>query len=265
VLNKIVIKSKIERYNTPERITAQYLIKEMIKSGRKNDLILFDRGYPSAAFINYLYNNEIEFLIRLQKNHFSKVIDSNKEDQIVEIFYNGEAHKCRVLRFMLPSGEEEILITSLLDNKYSIKDFKKLYFLRLGIEIKYDVLKNKLEVENFTGLTKIAVEQDFYASIYLSNMAELAKKQSDAIIKKKNKNKNLKYEYQTNTNVLIGSLKDKFVLMLLETNIRKRHKIYKEIMRTISKSTVPIRPGRSNERKHRKVANKYKTNFKRGV
>lgn len=63
-----------------------------------------------------------------------------------------------------------------------IEDFKELYFKRWGIEIKYDELKNRLEIENFTGATKIAIEQDFYASIYLSNMIELARKDIDETV-----------------------------------------------------------------------------------
>jgi len=203
--------------------------------------------------------------MRLQKNHFTKVINPNKEDQIIEIQHEGKGYRSRVIRLILSSGEQEILITNLYDEKYLIKDFKELYFFRWGIETKYDVLKNKLEIEKFTGLTKISIEQDFYAHIYLSNMAELAKKQSDAKIKSKNSGKSLKYEYQTNTNVLIGSLKDKFILMMLENNIRKRHNMYNQIMKTISRSTVPIRPGRSNKRIRNNTTGKYKTNHKRCI
>jgi hypothetical protein len=50
-----------------------------------------------------------------------------------------------------------------------------MYFKRWGIEIKFDELKNRLQIENFTGDTKEKILQDFYASIYLSNMASLAK------------------------------------------------------------------------------------------
>jgi len=53
----------------------------------------------------------------------------------------------------------------------------------------------------FAAMTKIAIEQDFYASIYLSNMAELARQHSDNVIKAKNKGKELKHEYKTNLNV----------------------------------------------------------------
>ena len=54
--------------------------------------------------------------------------------------------------------------------------------MRWGIEIKYDELKNRLQIENFTGTTKIAIEQDFYATIYLSNMVEMARSRSDELI-----------------------------------------------------------------------------------
>ena len=121
----------------------------------------------------------------------------------------------------------------------------------------------QFELENFTGQTGIAVEQDFYATIYLSNLAELAKKQSDELILKNNENKDLKYRYQTNTNVLVGSLKDKLVLMMLEKSDRKRHKIFKQIINTISKSVTPVREGRSYKRKRRKVMGKYNPNHKR--
>lgn len=51
----------------------------------------------------------------------------------------------RLIRVDLPSGEIEILMTSLLDSQiYPAKIFKELYFLRWKIETFYDELKNKL-------------------------------------------------------------------------------------------------------------------------
>lgn len=117
---------------------------------------------------------------------------------------------------ILPSSIEEVLVTSLFDEKYTIADFKRLYFKRWGVKTTFDELKNKLEIENFTGTTKIAIDQDFYASIYLSNMVELAKQESDEIIETDNRKRNLKHEYKTNINILVGSLKDKLVIMMLE-------------------------------------------------
>lgn len=109
-----------------------------------------------------------------------------------------------------------------------IQDFKELYFKRWGVETKYDELKNRLEIENFTGTTKIAIEQDFYTSIYLSNMIELARKDSDEIAKVERENKEIKYEYKTNLNILIGNLKDKLIMMYLEESPKKEIKFIKK-------------------------------------
>lgn len=45
-----------------------------------------------------------------------------KEDQIISIKYNQKTYKLRVVRFLLTSGEEEILITSLcvIEEHYNI-------------------------------------------------------------------------------------------------------------------------------------------------
>jgi len=263
VQNKFVIKSKIDRYDCSERKMAKDLILEMKKGGEKQDLILFDRGYPSAEFIDFLFENKIDFVMRCQRNTFKAVTDAKNEDQIVKLKYKNKVYSVRVLRFILSSGEAEVLITSLLNSEFTVEDFRKLYFFRWGIEIKFDGLKNKLEIENFTGTTKIAIEQDFYASIYLSNMAELARQQSDEKVEKNHKDKEIKHQYKTNLNVLIGTLKDKFVLMLLEESKRKRNKIYNEIMKQISQSIVPIRSERHNERFKSKSLEKYKRNSKR--
>ena len=160
---------------------------------------------------------------------------------------------------------EEILITNLFDESLKIQDFKELYFKRWGVEIKYDELKNRLEIENFSGTTKIAIEQDFYASIYLSNMIELARKNSDDIVKSERENKTNKHEYKTNLNILIGSLKDKLVIMLLEPSPRKRNRIYKDIMKQVAKSSIPIRPDRQNPRVKRIARGKYRKNKKRSL
>lgn len=214
VLNKLVIKSKIGRYDTSERLVAKELIEEIIKEKKPiKDLILFDRGYPKAKLFAYMIDNGINFLMRAARTYSKEIMAAKNENQIITIKFNGKSYKLRVLRFLLSSGEEEILITSLVDEKYTIEDFKHLYFLRWGVEINYDVLKNRLEIENFTSKSKIAIEQDFYATIYLANMAELAKKQSDDIIETRNAGKENKYEYKTNTNILIGTLKEEFILL----------------------------------------------------
>lgn len=162
----------------------------------------------------------------------------------------------------MDSGEEEVLLTNLFDEDLGVQEFKELYFKRWGIEVKFNELKSRLQIENFTGDTVISVEQDFYASIYLSNMAALAKNEANDKIALDNKDKNLKYDYKVNVNILIGKLKDSLVLMLLEDNPEKRTKMFRRTVQEISQNVVLIRPGRSHFRRKSLKANKHPANQK---
>ena len=130
--------------------------------------------------------------MRVSTAFLKVVINAPKEDQIIEVMYKGKNIKMRVIKFDLDSGEKEILISNIFEDSFTVSDFKKLYFKRWGIEVKYNELKNKLQIENFTGETQIAIEQDFYATLYLSNMAALAKKDANIKIEAENSKKRLK-------------------------------------------------------------------------
>src|SRR5665648_477936 len=104
VLNKITIKSQIDKYKKSERTMAKEMIQEMIEDGTKNDLILFDRGFPSAELFAFLIDNRINFLMRAARNYSNQIINAKKEDQIISIKYDQKTYKIRVLRFLLTSG-----------------------------------------------------------------------------------------------------------------------------------------------------------------
>jgi len=57
------------------------------------------------------------------------------------------------------------------------------------VECKYKELKSSIEIEEFSGTKPIAIKQDFYASIYLSMIASLIKKDADAAIADDNQDK----------------------------------------------------------------------------
>lgn len=70
-------------------------------------------------------------------------------------------------------------------------------------------------------------------------MIELARKDSDEIVAIEREDKENKYEYKTNVNILIGSLKDKLIMMYLEgsTSLTK-NEVYRSENNTISKITL---------------------------
>ncbi|MCY6355003.1 IS4 family transposase [Clostridium sp. ZS2-4] len=265
VENDMIISSVINHYRTGERASAQELINKLEDLGFCNDLILFDRGYPSRDFISFIESKNIKYLMRVSGAFLKEVVNAKNEDQIIEVKYKKKIIKMRVLKFQLDSGITEILITNIFDKSFSVVDFKKLYFKRWGIEVKYNELKSRLQIENFSGETPIAIKQDFYATMYLSNMVSLAKLDANAIIQENNDDKNLKHEYKVNTNILIGKLKNSLVIMLLEKSPRKRSKILNKIMKEISRNIIPIRSDRQYERRMTVRANKNSMNTKRSL
>jgi hypothetical protein len=262
--NEIMIATKITRCKYGERKAATELIDELIRMGVKKDLILFDRGYPATALILKLENAGIKYIMRTSTGFLKVVKEAKEPDQIIEIPDGNKGFlKIRVVKFLLDSGVEETLITNLFDQEFSIQELKVLYFKRWGVETKYNELKNRLQLENFTGDTPIAVEQDFYASMYLCNMVALAKADANASIEENHKGKIFKYEYKVNTNILIGKLRESFIVILLEKNTRKRSKMLDKLMKELAQNIVPIRPGRNFIRNKNLKSNKFPLNLKR--
>lgn len=112
---------------------------------------------------------------------------SGDKEIITEIYPSkASAKKCKALglntspiklRFIcikLRTGEKEILITSLIDHqKYPYRIFSGLYQLRWPVEESYKTMKSRLEIENFSGKSCLAINQDFYAKIFSCNLTTI--------------------------------------------------------------------------------------------
>lgn len=285
VENKIVIDSIIERYMFNERELAIKHIEKLkeLKEKSNNDLkelVLFDRGYPSLKLMLYLEKNNINYLMRVsgsflkEVNKFKK---GKKDEEVLEITLTKQRIKkiglkeietkeksnikVRVLRIKLNSGEEEILITSLMNKKeFSHNEFKELYFKRWGIEVNYNILKNIIELENFTGIKPIAIKQDFYATMLVGNIKSLFESVAQVRVEENNESKNNKYDYQINKNLSHGVYKENIILLLRKKKGSGR--ILKKILYEIEVEVTPIRVNRSFPRKI-KYGNAHPMNRKR--
>jgi hypothetical protein len=126
-----------------------------------------------------------------------------------------------------------------------IKAFKELYFMRWPVETKYGEVKLKLEIENFSGRTEIAVRQEFFITAMLSNIIAIARLESQSSADEARKEKKNKHKYKVNINHAIGMFKDRFILALLEPNPEERASQIEEIIKLLCKHVVPERKGRS--------------------
>ena len=246
VLNDIVCDAAMGPMPTDERQLAKRHIerfRRMAESDKK--LIIFDRGYASFELVELLEKEGISYVMRV-KTKFNADIDAQtKTDGYVWLKQGDKRIHVRVVKFMLDSGEEETLITSITDKRLGRNAFKKLYFMRWPIEIKYDIVKNKLQLENFNTRTVEGVQQDFYATMYLANIAAAAKMDAQEDIEEARKEKDNKYEYKANINELIGVLKDRFVYAVAQDSTEEQESMINLIIQEISRYVVPIRPNRS--------------------
>lgn len=237
VLNDIIIDADFTSLNVREREHAKNHIE---KTGKiidiKDTIFIMDRGYASRELIELLSEKSC-YLFRL-RNKFNTKIDALPLGSHIITMY-GKV-KVRIVKFELPSGEIETLMTNLFDLREI--EFKELYFRRWRIEVKYYVVKNKLEMPCFGGFTENVIMQDFWISMYLANMAAIAKNEADEKIKEQRLGKDNKYEYQANVNTLIGSMRDRLADAVFSRNPLQREKKLRRIVDEIQKSVVPIRP-----------------------
>ena len=248
VLNNVIVDAQIAPLRSGERKLALMHLATLCKRPSfDKECVIFDRGYASFEIIEILKKHGISFVMRVKKKFNSDIDNLNLGDHKAVLSKQGHADICvRALKFSLESGEIECLITDILEN--NAEDFKAIYFMRWPIETKYNEIKNKLEIENFSGRTINAIRQDFFTTMFMSNIVSIACWEAQADVDKAREEKENKYEYQVNVNEAIGTLKDDFILALLEPNAHKRCKKVKKIIFLLSKSVSPKRPGRSLQR-----------------
>jgi hypothetical protein len=198
----------------------------------------------------------IDFVMRVREK-FDLGIDAlGCGDHRVRLEKGGRGPiEVRVIKFRLSGGETETLISSLMDSKrYTRGSFKALYFKRWAVETKYDEVKQKLEVENFSGILADNIRQDFYAAMTLANIAGGLYEEAQEGVEEEQRGKGNKWKYQVNVNHEIGVLKDRLIVMLLEKNDQRRGALFEEIIELLRSRLIPIRPNRSMPRRHPRKA-----------
>ena len=256
VLNRFVIDGIL----SPLSVGEGSLAYNHLSFAKKGDLIIYDRGYPSFGLVAEHFGRGLDFLMRV-KTDFSNVVkdfyQSGLSSDIVTIrpgrnlnfadkpYSRDASAQVRLVRVELPGGETEILMTSLLDmEKYPDSLFKELYFLRWGIETFYDEVKNKMNIEYFSGYSAHTILQDFYATLFVANIQSLLVGELNDELAKGSKDN--KYQYKVNTNLSYGFLKDRVITLFLSN--QEMEDIIKELKQLFKIDKVPIRPNRKYER-----------------
>ena len=171
VVNRIVLDMQIRPHNGNEREMAMCHIERIkLLLGSQPYLLIFDRGYPSGELLKMLIENHVLFLMRCP-SEFVKSLDGKEPDAWFSHKFHSVKYALsfRVIRVPLSNGTEEILCTNLPD-EYSASEITELYLNRWKIEINYNFLKNRVQMENLSGITYCAFMQHLYACLLMCNL-----------------------------------------------------------------------------------------------
>ena len=285
VLNHMILSADMQKANFDERLTARNqlsCIRETI--GNTPFIVTMDRGYPSMPFFLWLNETSMKFVVRLKASDFKEELFFMKDnDSEVDIEFtdsrmaryngtsDGEAMKqaggirLRFVRIKQNDGKEEILATNLDNKEFSTQDIEKIYRTRWEVETAFDVLKNNLQLENFTGTKPRLLEQDVLATIYVSNVAADIMLEANAELETADKNSKTppKHKRAVNKTYAIGALKNDMIGMLLIDDVNLREAMFQNLYMDIFKHVEYIRPDRAYPRHKGISASKFPLTHKR--
>lgn len=252
VINEMVIDANLGAFDASEHDFATEHIKYLASISHDKELIIFDRGYPSVKLIETIEKNHFNYLMRCSSTFVAGIKKAaSSDDCIIEHKFKKSKSKVklRFIKFQLESGNEEYLITNIFDQSFSVADFKYLYHLRWEIETNYDIVKNKLKMESFSGVAPDCIKQDFFATMFLKNLASMMVYDCKSDIDKAHNSGKNKYKYKANMNSAISLIETDVAKLFYCASKRKFKKILSEIYSYVVRYVIPVRPGRSYERK----------------
>lgn len=249
---------------------------EMLKRNNfdRPTLIIADRGYEAYNLLAHCIEKaNTDFLIRVKQNHsamreiaklpmceldcsisFTITTTQTNEDKQNHYIFLQVPKKSkpgsktrrarwdfpspytmhlRIVRFQLDTGEFETIATS-LPGTFTIEDIKELYHRRWGIEISFRDLKYTVGLVNLHGKRDAYAEQEAYAAMTMFNLTSRIVRQvvlqqpEDGV-----------YAYKVNFKMATTLCKEYF---------RTPGADGAEFMRQIARHTIPVRPGRADER-----------------
>ena len=244
------------------------LAVEHLAHTTSEDLLIEDRGYASYEMLAQADYANRQIVIRCSAASFSvarKMLKGEgKDSQIVTLVPCKKQRaemkklglpmslKVRFVRVTLDTGEYEVLVTSLLDEKqYPTEEFKTLYWYRWGIETFYGLIKTRLEVENFTGNSVEAVRQDFFSTIFLTGLESILTDAAQAKLDAKQHNK---HRQIVNRSVSFNVIKTK-AFDLLNSKMATEP-LFEQLTALFMSSPTLVRKGRVCERKKTSASKK---------
>lgn len=261
-LNRIGLDARVGKFTDSERALAE----EHLSAARPGDVIILDRGYAGYLLLAAFASRGVHFVVRCNTRSFAgadKLFKRNKDGASITVTLpantrRAEARaaglplelKVRFVSVRLPTGELEVLVTSLLDKgTYPTGEFLHIYHQRWGVETYYGQLKGRLDLENFSGQTVEAVLQDIHAAIFLSNLESIVTREAAKQLAAQSANgeRPERHEKKINRAVSFHVLKSRVIDLLIGKD--PAEKVLAELNELFLANPVTVRPHRAPPRR----------------
>jgi len=273
LLNHIGLDARLE----PSSLGEIDLAIQQLERAKPGDVLITDRGYTSYQYLAWHQRLGLDYIARCSTASFAaaqELFRMNRagrslvvklvppSNQRVELRGLGLPLEM-IVRFVsvrLSTGELEVLATSLLDEElYRAEEFLEVYHDRWNHETFFGTMKGRLDLENFSGQTFEAVQQDYFAALLLTNLeTALTEPAAQALREGSAQHKHPK---QVNGAVAYHALKTQ-LLELLYSEL-PAEKVVQELQQLFLASPVSVRPERKPPRRKPSLSRSY--HFQRRV
>ncbi len=249
----------------------EVLIKRLGTNLRTSDLLVLDRNFADYLLLAWAAEPRVELLIRCPRKSFGVVNDfwqSADTDRVVSLPCSQRKTtrakvkalglpaqvRVRLLKFTLETGETEVLLTTLCDQqRYPQAEFYQVYGWRWNQETYYDRVKNIFEVERFSGLSPLAIEQDFYGVIFLATLESTLAQSAQSALTQRAQARPAKAQPQINRAVSYVSLLDQTVALLADSQ-QPLEEVVAQLHQLFQTNPKYNAPGRKFERPARSLS-----------
>jgi hypothetical protein len=196
VLNRVGWEARLE----PSTLGEVALASQQLEYLQPGDVEINDRGFTGYVYLALIAQRSAHFVARCSTGSFlaaQELFRLNRANQSRVVWLHAPPDqkaqcqrwglplqmKVRLVSVRLPTGELEVLVTSLLEEPlYPTEEFLTVYHWRWGHETFYLMLKGRLELENFSGRTIEAVRQDVQAAVLLANLESVLSEPAQATL-----------------------------------------------------------------------------------
>ena len=259
VLNQLALDGRL----VASTVAETELAHEHLAGVGPGDVLLNDRGYTGYRWLVAVRVAGAHFVSRCSRGSFAAVQRLFARNEagvsvVVTLVAPKEVRaECRargwpleltvrLVTVRLASGELEVLATSLLDQAaYPTAEFGPLYWRRWDHETYYGRLKGRLDLEHGSGQTVEAVEQDFQATVLLSNVESVIVGPAQRELTTRTAGR--AQMAQVNRAVSLHALKSRLIDLL--TSRVPAEQVLAELTEWFQANPISVRPGRKVRRR----------------